>query len=69
MDLTECAWCGTEIEDAGIDHKGLIFCSGACIRDWDEDVLTADDIDLGLPDDEGFDAEPDDGLPLPADDS
>jgi len=51
MDLTECAWCGAEIEDGGLDHKGLMFCSTECIEEWDEDSLTADDIDLGDLDD------------------
>ena len=46
MDMTECAWCSTEIEEGGLHHKGTIFCSQECLDDWDEDKLTADDIDL-----------------------
>ncbi len=46
MDMTECAWCGQEIEEGGIPHKGVIFCTQDCMDEWDEDSLTEDDIDL-----------------------
>ena len=47
MDASECAWCGAEIEDGGIPHKGLLFCSTDCREDWDDDNVDIDDIDLG----------------------
>lgn len=70
MDHTECAWCGAEIEDAGLDHKGQMFCSAECIDDWDEDTLTTDDIDLGDLDDIVLDEDGDldDDLALDEDD-
>ena len=46
MDITECAWCSIEIENGGLPHKGVLFCSQECLDDWDEDTLTEVDIDL-----------------------
>lgn len=46
MDMTECAWCSIEIENGGIPHKSVRFCSQECLDDWDEDALTEEDIDL-----------------------
>lgn len=62
MDMSECAWCGAEIEDAGVDHKGMIFCSRECVGEWDEDTLTTDDIDLDDLDFDERDLDDDEGL-------
>ena len=47
MDASECSWCGAEIEDGGIPHKGMLFCSTECREDWNDDNVDIDDIDLG----------------------
>ena len=46
MDASECAWCAAEIEEGGIPHKGLMFCSTECRDDWEDDNVKVDDIDL-----------------------
>ena len=73
MDMTECGWCSQEIEDASIPHKGMVFCCEECVKDWEEDNLPAEDIDLsdldGLDDGlERDDPEKDDELNFQDDD-
>jgi len=46
MSSSECAWCSQDIDDGGILFKGLVFCSEDCRSEYEEDTLTADDIDF-----------------------
>jgi len=46
MDKTECSWCSQEIEDNVISHKGAPYCSEECVKDWDEDNLSVEEVDL-----------------------
>ena len=68
MSKVECSWCGIELDEGGIPHKGLVFCSKECRDEWDEDTLTGDAINLDdlddLKDDELDDDELDKDLGL-----
>ncbi len=77
MDLTECAWCGAEIDGPAIRDKGLVFCSEECHAEWvaeetlDDEDLPLEDLDVDLPDDLDGDLDPlvgDLGDDLPLDD-
>jgi len=39
MDRDRCAYCGAEISEAGVEFRGLFFCSDECCEDY-EDNLT-----------------------------
>jgi len=59
MDLTECVWCGAEIEGPVIRDKGLTFCSEACHAAW-----ATEEADLELDELEDDPEEFDDDLDL-----
>jgi len=39
MKEDQCAYCGAEINEAGVEFRGLFFCSDECCEDY-EDNLT-----------------------------
>ena len=45
-DISECAWCGAEIEDGGLPYKNMMFCSEDCKADWDDDNVDVANLDL-----------------------
>ncbi len=38
MKQDQCAFCGAEINEAGVEFRGLFFCSDECCEDYEDNV-------------------------------
>ena len=38
MKQDQCAFCGAEINEAGVEFRGLLFCSDECCEDYEDDL-------------------------------
>ncbi|MCP4292915.1 MAG: hypothetical protein GY780_13905 [bacterium] len=56
-DYTECTECGAEIEETGVQYRGLSFCSDDCCEEYEQKQLDSDEPDLEDLDDEEDDLE------------